>query len=275
MSNRIGSARKTALRLVGTFALFGALFVVAPGAQARTTDNPAINVQFSVSGQIAVSLVDGTPVGTASGAPTVIPAGYYTLQMFGPGGCANVPYFDLKGPGTSIVDNMDEGELATSNYSLHLLPNSTYTWRNDDVVPTVVYTFTTSSTVVGAPPAPVGKSGLSSSNHGTAASVNPFRTTAETAVRGKLTGLVTAAGKLTIAYKGKSVRSLKAGKYTLVVTDKSSTSGFMLSRTSSKSVSVTGGSYVGTKTRSVTLTAGKWTFAPGLGGKQGFAVTVS
>ncbi|HEX4521786.1 MAG TPA: hypothetical protein VH063_19580 [Gaiellaceae bacterium] len=272
--NRVGSAWKTTSRLVGTFALLAALFVVAPGAQARTDDNPAINVQFSVSGQIAVSLVDGTPVGTSSGTPTVIPAGYYTLEMIGPGGCANVPYFDLKGPGTSIVDNMDEGEVATSTINLHLLPNSTYTWRNDDVVPSVVYTFTTSGATVGAPPVAVGKSGLSSSDHGTAASVNPFRTTPEAAVRGKLTGLVSAAGRLTISYKGKSVKSLKPGKYTIVVTDKSSTSGFMLSG-KSKSVSVTGGSYVGKKTRAVNLTAGKWVFAPALGGKQAFAVTVA
>ena len=270
--NRIESGRKNLLRLVGAFALLAALFVVAPGAQAQTADNPAINVQFSVSGQIAVSLVDGTPVGTTTGAPTVIPAGYYTLQLIGPGGCANVPYFDLKGPGTSIVDNMDEGELATSYYNLHLLPNSTYTWRNDDVVPTVVYTFATSSATVGAPPATVGKSGLSASNHGTAASVNPFRTA--TPVRGKLTGVVNAAGKLSIAFNGKSVSSLKAGIYKLVVTDKSSTSGFMLSR-KPKTVSVTGSSYIGTKTRSVTLTAGKWVFAPSLGAKQTFSVAVS
>jgi hypothetical protein len=270
--NRSGSVRGNLLRLVGTCALFAALFVVAPGAQAQLADNPAINVQFSTSGQIAVALVDGTPLGTSTGAPTVIPAGYYTLQLIGPGGCANVPYFDLKGPGTSIVDNMDEGEVATSYYNLHLLPNSTYTWRNDDVVPTIVYTFATSSATVGAPPATVGKSGLSSTNHGTAASVNPFRTA--TPVRGKLTGVVNAAGKLSIAFNGKSVSSLKAGIYKLVVTDKSSTKGFMLSR-KSKSVSVTGSAFVGTKSRSVTLTAGKWVFAPSRSAEQTFSVAVS
>lgn len=267
--HRVG---KNLLRLLGTCAVLTALFVVAPGAQARTADNPAIDVQFSISGQIAVSLVDGTPLGTSTGAPTVIPAGYYTLQLIGPGGCANVPYFDLKGPGTSIVDNMDEGELATSSYNLHLLPNSTYTWRNDDVVPSTVYTFTTSSATVGAPPATVGKSGLSASSHGTAQSVNPFRT--PTPVRGKLTGVVNASGKLSIAYNGKSVSSLKSGIYTIVVTDKSSTKGFMLSG-KAKSVSVTGSSFEGTKSRSVTLTAGKWVFAPGLGAKQTFSVAVS
>lgn len=272
MSNGIGSGRKKFVRLVGAFALLAVLSVVAPGAQAQTADNPAINVQFSTSGQIAVSLVDGTPLGTSSGAPTVIPAGYYTLQLIGPGGCANVPYFDLKGPGTSIVDNMDEGELATSSYNLHLLPNSTYTWRNDDVVPSIVYTFSTSSATVGAPPATVGKSGLSSSDHGTAQSVNPFRT--PTPVRGKLMGSVNASGKLTIAYQGKSVSALKPGIYTIVVTDKSSTKGFMLTQ-KSKSVSVTGNSFVGTKSRAVTLTAGKWVFAPGLGAKQTLAVAVN
>ncbi len=268
MSNWIG---RNLLRLFGTGALFAALFVVAPGAQARTADNPAINVQFSTSGQIAVSLVDGTPLGTTSGAPTTIPADYYTLQLLGPGGCANVPYFDLKGPGTSIVDNMDEGELAALTYNVHLLPNPTYTWRNDDVVPPVVYTFSTSSATVGTPPVSVGKSGLSASDHGTAASVNPFRTA--TPVRGKLMAVVNASGKLSIAYKGKSVSTLESGIYTIVVTDKSSTKGLTLSRRS-KSVSVTGGSFVGTKSRPVTLTAGTWVFAPGLGANQAFSVSV-
>jgi hypothetical protein len=92
-------------------------------------------------------------------------------------------------------------------------------------------------------------------------------------VRGKLTGVVNASGKLAVAYKGKGVSALKPGIYTIVVTDKSSTRGFMLSQ-KSKSVRITGGSFVGTKSRLVTLTAGKWVFAPGLGAELAFSISV-
>ena len=38
---------------------------------------------------------------------------------------------------------------------------------------------------------------------------------------------MSAAGRLTLAYKGKSVTHLKPGKYKFVVTDKSSSNGFL------------------------------------------------
>jgi hypothetical protein len=60
MSDRIG---RDLLCRFGTCALLAAFVVVAPAARAQTADNPAINVQFSTSGQIAVSLVDGTRSG--------------------------------------------------------------------------------------------------------------------------------------------------------------------------------------------------------------------
>src|SRR5262249_3874272 len=47
-------------------------------------------------------------------------------------------------------------------------------------------------------------------------------------VRGTLDGTVSAAGNVKLALKGKVVSSLKYGQYTLVVTDSSSKSGFVL-----------------------------------------------
>ena len=138
-------------KVVALAALIGALVVLAPVAQARTDANPVLRVNFQLDGTMAVTLGDGTPVGTKTGAPTVIPAGYYSVLMFGPGGCANVPYFTLKGPGETIVDNMDGGELATNQYNAYFQPNATYTWHSD-VDTTIVYTFATNGTVVGAPP---------------------------------------------------------------------------------------------------------------------------
>ena len=50
--------------------------------------------------------------------------------------------------------------------------------------------------------------------------------------RGTIVGAVSAAGRVTFAYKGKSVTHLKPGKYLFVVTDRSSSSGFLVQKAS-------------------------------------------
>jgi hypothetical protein len=251
------------LLLLGLVAV--GVLALTPAGQARTTANPTLRVNFFTNGSIAVTLPDGTPVGTASGAPTQIPGGYYTVMLFGPGGCSNVPYFELKGPGTSIVDNMDEGELATNQYNAVLQPNSTYTWKDDDAVPPVTYTFTTTGDMLGAPPAQSGTNGNSASNHGSAASTNPLGSQVATS-RGSLTASVSATGAVSLAYKGKSVKSVAPGKYTITVTDRSAKSGFMLQK-GTHSLNITSVAFVGKHSTTVTLTAGKWLFTTRVGQK--------
>ncbi len=51
------------------------LLALAPVAQGRTSAGNALDVTFTADGVITMTLPDGTPVGTTSGAPTVIPAG--------------------------------------------------------------------------------------------------------------------------------------------------------------------------------------------------------
>ncbi len=92
--------------------------------------------------------------------------------------------------------------------------------------------------------------------------------------RGTLTGAVSAAGRLTVSYKGKSVTHLKPGRYTIVVTDKSSTNGFMVEKLKYKPVSVSGPAFVGKRSASVKLTAGKWFFKPAAG-KATYSFVVS
>ena len=71
-----------------------AFVAVAPSAFAakarsthvsRGTVELTMNVIFDYQGDITVALADGTPVGTTSGSPTVIPAGYYSVILTGPG----------------------------------------------------------------------------------------------------------------------------------------------------------------------------------------------
>jgi hypothetical protein len=263
-----------ALRVAAVGAAVAALLVVAPVAGGRTTANPALQVHFSLTGTITVTLPDGTPVGVTSGPPTVIPAGYYTVLLFGPGGCANIPYFDLNGPGESISNNLTEGELDNDTVNAYFQPNSTYTWRNR-ANPGTVYTFVTSGQVAGAPPAHAGPGGLSSSNHTTVSSTD-FVGSAILPLRGTIKVAVTSAGKLTLAYDGKSVSRLKAGRYTLAVADESATSGFMLQKKGHVAKLITSRKFVGKQSVvKFELTAGSWIFAPSGGGKQSFTIPVS
>jgi hypothetical protein len=267
----IPSMLSRALRLTAAGATLVALLAAAP-AVARTTANPTIRVQFSLTGTISVTGPSGAPLGTTSGSPTVIPAGYYTVLLLGPGGCANIPYFELRGPGENIANNLTEGELDNDTVNAYLQPNSTYTWDNRNV-PGNVFTFATSSDVQGTAPAVAGPKGNESTNHTTVNSTD-FVGSAILPLRGTLNVAVSAAGKLSIAYKGKSVAKLQAGRYDLAVVDKSSTHGFMLAKKGHAAQSLSGRKFVGKQSvAKFELTPGKWIFSPS-GGKQSFTIPV-
>jgi hypothetical protein len=243
-----------------------ATLLLAPTAGARQSANLSLNVNFFTNGTITVTLPDGTPVGTQSGAPTMIPAGYYAVMLNGPGGCTALPHWILKGPGEAITDNLTEGEVTNFQYNAYFLPNSTYTWRND-ANPNTVYTFATTSDVLGsAPPTPAGPKGLSASKHGTAKSRDVMGSGLAVA-RGTLTGGVSPSGALSLTFKGKPAKTLQAGKYTVKVTDGSKTAGLMFVK-GKRSVTLSGPAFVGKHTGTVTLTAGTWSIVPAAGGKS-------
>jgi len=242
-------------------ALLGLLLALAPAALGATAANPSLNVNYFANGTISVTLPDGTPVGSTSGPPTVIPAGYYTVVMTGPGGCFQVPYFNLQGPQVNIVDNLDGDEVSTLTYNEQFMPNSTYTWSNNSA-PSLVYTFTTSAQVVGSAPATAGPGGIASDQHSTAPSVDflgsGVSSSSTVPFRGTVSGAVSAAGKLSLAYKGKSVSTLSAGRYTFSITDKSASSGFMLQESKHTALTLARAGYLGKGSVSVTLSAGQW-----------------
>jgi hypothetical protein len=268
----VGRVVPQALRLIATLAAIVGLLTAAataPGARAATL---ALRISFTAAGAITVTLPDGSPVGTTSGAATVIPAGFYTLLFFGPGECINLPLFELRGPGVNILDDMLGGETDVHTLYATFLPNATYTWHSDRNS-AIVYTFRASPDVVGTQPSGSGTSGGTSGTKAkptsediTGSAIAPFR--------GTLTGTVGAAGRLTVAFKGRSVTSLKAGRYTVAVSDQSSTNGFLLQKLTRAPVSVTGTMFVGKRSLSVTLTAGKWLVLPRLG-KATYSIVVN
>jgi hypothetical protein len=229
-------------------------------------------VSFFANGSISVTLPDGSQLGTTNGQPPIIPAGYYTIVFSGPGGCTSLPYFHLTGPGTNIVTNMAEGTAQKATNNANLLPSSTYAWSSD-AFPNVLHTFSTSAVVEGAPP-----SGQTSNDGGTptgkgvtypdivGSAVVPFR--------GTLTAAISTAGRLSLAYKGKSLTHLQAGRYTISVTDRSANAGFVLRKLHKAPVAITTSPFMGAHSASVHLTAGTWSVGV-VAGKAIYTITVT
>jgi hypothetical protein len=248
------------VRLVAAVAVSFGLSCLVSAAQGRSAASLALEVSFSYTGAVSVTLPDGTPVGTTSGAPTLIPAGFYTVSVSQPG-CMDVPYFELDGPGVDILDNMDGGELVNDSHEVEFQPDSSYSWSTD-ATPGVSYMFVTSADVEGTPPAsspspaPASSSGRPVSNSDPVGSaVVPFR--------GTLAGAVSAAGRLTLAYQGKSVTRLPSGRYKINVVDASAHRGFTLQENKHAPVGVTGAAFVGKASVTVNLTPGQWFFTAG------------
>jgi hypothetical protein len=266
------------LRFGALTALVAGLLTLAPAAQGRGAVSLTLEVTFTISADILVTKPDGTPVGATRGAvPTVIPAGYYTLSL-SQAGCIDVPDFTLQGPGVDLVDNLDVGEEMNKDIGVVFLPNSTYTWRNASVVPSVIHTFMTSDDVLGTPPPPGKTVGGYAGGHGVSSGILQFNGdivgSALFPFRGALTAAVSASGRLSVTRNGKQVTRLSRGWYKLTVTDKSATNGFILEKSKQARVSVTGTKFVGKRSASVRLTRGTWLIAPRLGQKT-YSIVVS
>ena len=201
----------------------------------------------------------------------MIPAGFYQVVMSGPGGCIQLPLFDLSGPGASVVGDMSGGETTAEVHNAYFLPNTTYTWRTDTANTNVIHTFMTCGTVAGAG---TGTSGGQGQGATTPTSKGIIVGSAKLPVRGTLTGAVSAFGRLTVAFRGKSVTTLEPGRYRVAVSDRSATSGFFLQRLK-RTVTVTGAVLTGKRSPTISLTAGTWAFTPVPGAKPVYSIAVA
>jgi hypothetical protein len=219
-----------------------------------------LNVTFFANDTIAVTLADGTPVGTTSGAPTVIPAGYYTVQISGPMGLPDgLPYFQLTGPGVDLLSNLNEGGVDSARDQVTFLTSSTYSWT-DDAIPGVVHTFVTSAEVGGAAPATA-----VSPKKGAPTQEQDIVGSAAVPTRGTLTATVSATGRPNVQQDGAPAADLLAGTYRIAVTDRSRRAGLVVAKSGDEARSLSGVRYVGKRSVSVKLTPGRWTFASGAG----------
>ena len=248
---------------IGLLVLAGALGVESSSA----ADLPSLFVFFQKDRTFALSLADGTSVGTSSAPGTVIPTGTYRVNV--DDSAQAIMQFHLTGPGVELITNMTFGEDAAQTLVETFQPNSTYTFR-DDYQPSLVRFFSTSSTSISS-----GGSGGGASTGSTATKSQSSQDIVGSGVvsfRGTLAATVSAAGKLTLTTKGKPVSTLKAGLYTFTVHDNSARRGFSIQKIKSGAIDLTGVGYKGTHVKTVNLKAGQWMFYSPAATKQYFIV---
>jgi hypothetical protein len=178
--------------------------------------------------------------------------------------------FQLTGPGVSLYTTLTVGcDSSDTLPAVYFPPNSTFV-AQDNAQPSVTHT-TITTTGSGAPVDPTS----SSANAPSTSTATGGRLSAiGTPISGAggslaaLGGTVKANGSLTLILKGKPVATLTAGRYSITVADKSRKSGFYVAKAGHAATAVTGTSFVGTRTVTITLTAGQWFFAPTPGGKK-------
>jgi hypothetical protein len=231
----------------------------------------AMNCTFSISDD-AGRRVTSIPPGTYQVLVTT-PQVFALVDLTGQApndftACKSFVQFQLNGPGVSLATTLQDGDEDKEILKATLQPSATYTAVDMNQAAVTRTTFTTQAT--GAAASPTGPASTSSSVKGTPSTditgseANPFR--------GSLDAIVFKNGKLTLSRNGKTVRSLREGRYTFSVDDESKTSGFTVKSLRGKPVTVTTAAFVGSHNVTVTLKSGRWAFYSGKGPQTTFFV---
>ncbi len=249
-------------RLLATLLALGALagFLDASAPEAATST--AITLEYTAGGVLLVITADGTTIRTSTAPGAVISPGPYQviINNDAPDSRDIQHQFRLQGPGVNLQTDLAAGDNKTELYDVVLAPSSTYTFADDRQPSLAHVVFSTASS--GSPAAGSssgGTSGGSSSGTSSNSSVvgsglkaDPFR--------GKLAGSVGATGKLTLTAGGSHVLRLLAGRYSITVADSTSKGGFTVQEIRKPAITLTGLSFVGTRTVTVDFKAGQWMF---------------
>jgi hypothetical protein len=263
-------------------AMLALAVVLVPAGTAGSKDEPAamptLYVQYAMN--CTFTIVDDFGRRVSS-----IPPGTYQVEvstpvMFklvvpgGPGvdhiaandftGCKGWVQFQLQGPGVDLFTTLDSGcdaflLLPAQNFRA----GSTYTFQdlNQPAVTRTALSVATSGSAE-TPSSPYsGWSGKSETIKDIVGSAIK-----RIAFRGTLDASLSPTGKPTLKKQGKSVSTLRSGRYKFQITDRDAKGGFTIQGVGKKaSKTLTTADFVGKKSVSVTLSPGRWTFYSGLG----------
>jgi len=242
----------------------------ASAGVSRAQADATLNVTYIGSASLSVKLGDGTVVRSG----TVIPAGSYSITVDDPD--YTNPKFTMSGPGVNISSDLNSTGMGIDRpatfgpYTLQ----TTSTYRIEDTnLGAAAITFTTSATATASGGSSSGGStsgGTSSGGSGSSSG----GTSSTTKLLGTLKATVSATGKPTLRFGGATVKTLKAGRYTVTIADHSSKAGLIVWKLGSHAMTLSGAAATGPRSKSLTLSSGKWFFeASTRGPKTYFTVT--
>jgi hypothetical protein len=270
--------------LVG-FAALAAAVALAPVAGAAGAQ---LFVTFQINGTFKVTLPDGTPIGSSSPPGTTIAPGTYELVFDNSQNVKNLD-FQIIGPNVSLQETMGGGEETAMSDFVTFVGSSQYRYFDgNNINSPVTYLQTTSGTGAtgangsGLPGSNNQVSGTGSSNgtvvgskNGSSSGILAGGSSTPVAVRGTLVGTVSPSGVLTLKLDGKSVTSLKQGRYKVSITDESTKNGFTLQHANQDATTVSAVPFVGKRSATLTLRPGQWLYYPTFVGKKTYFLVTS
>jgi hypothetical protein len=277
--------RRRRLAILAGLLVAAAAFVPTAGSGTRDTVQPTLYVEYTMNCTFAIVDDFGRRV-------TSIAPGSYQLHVATPvvfagvdlsgtddfTACKSFVQFQLSGPGVSLFTTLQDGDEDKDDYALTFLPSSSYTAQ--DLVRGAPTRTVFTTTATGSPAAPASPYTPSSSATKPTQSVDIVGSALKSnPLRGTITATIDAAGKPTLAYKGKALGTLRGGRYTTTVTDQSKKAGLVFqllgkSGQPVKSVTASATAFVGKHTTTVTLQKGQWIFTASSGAKKTYFVVV-
>jgi hypothetical protein len=265
-----------------------AALVIAIGGVGSASGSSAVapTLYVTYSSNCTFTLTGENGAAVTSIAPGAYQVEVTTSEPFGDGNsdaagatalydCGGEVNFQLTGPGVDLTTNLDGGANNEHFFdATEFAPSSSFTALDGNNPVASAITFTTAAT--GTPIAATVPVSTVPTKTTTSSSpvVGPTVAVKPVVFRGTLHGGVSASGKLSLTFDGKSVTLLAAGRYTVTVADHSKDAAFVLRALNHAPTTVTTARFTGKRSASVILTAGQWYYYPSfIGTKTYFFVS--
>ena len=260
------------LRSLVTLLAAGGLAVTlaVPGTDAA--GSRALTLEYTAAGTLLVQTDDGTTIRTSAAPGVVISPGAYQVIVNNdmPDSRDIQHAFRLQGPGVNLQTDLAAGDNKTELYDVTLVQSATYTFADDrqPSVPHVVFsTASTASAATGSTGGgTAGSSGTTSNNSVVGSDVKSIK------FRGNLGASVASGGKLALTAGGTPILKLLTGRYTIRVVDRSSKAGFTIQAAGKRAIPLTAAAFVGTRSVTVVLTVGRWSYYSSSGKQSSFTI---
>jgi hypothetical protein len=238
--------------------------IVAGSARAVVPGIPSIYVTYSPNCTFTMTVDGGATVAATSPPGPTLPPGQYQIQVLmenpAAGYSCGTPVFTLSGPGVSSTTTFPQESILDNHVLPALRPSSTYVAEDENAPAATHVYFTTAATGSSASLLSPASTTTTTKSGSTQTDIVGSGVLPE---RGRLAAAVGPGSHATLELGGRNVTTLKAGKYAIAILDTSRTAGFWLERHGGKRMSLTGARFRGHETRSIALSAGRWTSSAG------------